>query len=37
MITHDSRQLALADRVVSLLDGRVESVQGAGSRRAGSV
>jgi putative ABC transport system ATP-binding protein len=37
MITHDSRQLALADRVVSLLDGRVESVQGTGSRRAGSV
>jgi putative ABC transport system ATP-binding protein len=27
MITHDSRQLALADRVVSLLDGRVQSVQ----------
>ena len=29
MITHDNRQLALADRVVSLLDGRVESVQNA--------
>ena len=37
MITHDSRQLALADRVVSLLDGRVESVQSTGARRAGSV
>ena len=38
MITHDSRQLALADRVVSLLDGRVQSVQSAGAvRRAGSA
>jgi putative ABC transport system ATP-binding protein len=38
MITHDSRQLALADRVVSLLDGRVQSVQSAGAaRRAGSL
>ena len=37
MITHDSRQLAFADRVVSLLDGRVQSVQATGPRRAGSV
>ena len=44
MITHDSRQLALADRVVSLLDGRVQSVQAVQTvqtldepRRAGSL
>jgi putative ABC transport system ATP-binding protein len=38
MITHDSRQLALADRVVSLLDGKVQSVQSASApRRAGSA
>jgi putative ABC transport system ATP-binding protein len=39
MITHDSRQLALADRVVSLLDGRVQSVEtttGA-ARRTGAA
>ena len=29
MITHDSRQFALADRVVSLLDGRVQSAPAA--------
>ena len=38
MITHDSRQLALAARVVSLLDGRIQSVQSpAAGRRAGSL
>ena len=37
MITHDSRQLVWADRVVSLLDGRVESIQDAAAPRRTSA
>lgn len=40
MITHDSRQFALADRVVSLLDGCVQSAaapEGASVRHSGSA
>jgi putative ABC transport system ATP-binding protein len=36
MITHDSRQFALADRVVSLLDGRVQPALSAAAMRHSS-